>query len=40
MQMTAKIGILILIVIFLVPAVTAEDALYWYSKSPECCLKS
>jgi tetratricopeptide (TPR) repeat protein len=33
MQTTAKIGILILIVIFLVPAVTAEDALYWYTKA-------
>ena len=33
MQMSAKIVILILIVIFLIPAVTAEDATEWHTKA-------
>jgi tetratricopeptide (TPR) repeat protein len=33
MQTTAKIGILILLVIFLVPVVAAEDANDWYTKA-------
>jgi tetratricopeptide (TPR) repeat protein len=33
MQTSAKVGILILIVLFLIPAVAAEDATEWYTKA-------
>jgi tetratricopeptide (TPR) repeat protein len=38
MQTSTKIGILILIVIFLVPAVTAEDAIEWYTKAQNAAM--
>ena len=38
MQTSAKVGILLVIVIFLIPAVAAEDSLEWYTKAQNAAV--